>query len=204
MGRKLFIVEGNIAASKTTTCQELEATGRVGVIYEPILSWKKKYDEDILELFYSDQARYAFMFQLAAFSSRAKTWKEVLALTDHSNVILDRSVYSDRYIFAESLYEQGLMTLTEFQIYEDMWNFLVEQYCVKPDKIIYIRTSPETCIERIKARGRKEEEGITIEYLRMLHDKHENWLTSDKENVIIISGEEKIDVESLLEKLDIP
>ena len=209
--KRLFILEGNIAASKTTTCGALEATGRVGVIYEPVLYWEEEYDENILDLFYSDPARWAFMFQLAAFSSRAKTWQEVLALTDHSNVILDRSIYSDRNIFAESLYEQGLMTLTEFQVYKDVWTFLVDQYCVEPEKIIYIRTSPETCLKRIKTRGRKEEEGITLKYLQMLHDKHETWLagtntpylTKGQPYVIVVDGENEVDVDSLLDKLGI-
>jgi len=197
--KRLFTLEGNIAASKTTIGKELEATGRVGVIYEPVSYWKTKYDENILDLFYSDPARYAFMFQLAAFSSRAKTWKEVLELTDHSNVILDRSIFSDRHIFAESLHEQGLMTLTEFQVYTDMWDFLVEQYCVTPEKIIYVRTAPEVCLERIKSRGRPEEAGITLEYLQHLHDRHESWLFGN-ECVIMIDGSKKIDVESLLDK----
>ncbi len=200
--KRLFTLEGNIAASKTTTCAALEATGRVGVIYEPVQKWKEEYDENILELFYSDPARYAFLFQLVAFSSRAKTWQEVLALTDHSNVILDRSIFSDRYIFAESLYEQGLMTLTEFQAYKGVWDFLVNQYCVTPEKIIYVRTSPETCLKRIRARGREEETGITLSYLKHLHHKHESWLSREK-CVIMVDGEKKVGVESLLDKLGI-
>jgi len=207
-GRRLYTLEGGIAAGKSTLGLALEETGRVGYIPEPTTEWQTKFDKNILDLFYADPNRNSFMFQIAAFVTRSKTWAEVLALTDHSNVILDRSVFSDKNIFAESLYEQGLMTLTEFQVYSDMWDFLVGQYCVEPEKIIYVRTSPETCLKRIKTRGRKEEEGITLEYLQMLHDKHESWLagtalTNDQEHVIIVDGESEIDVDSLLDKLGI-
>ena len=201
--RRLFTLEGGIAAGKLTLGLALETTGRAGYIPEPTTEWQTKFDKNILDLFYSDPARYSFTFQISAFVTRSKTWSEVLSLTDHSNIFLDRSVFSDRYIFAESLYEQGLMTLTEFQVYTDMWDFLVGQYCVTPEKIIYVRTDPEVCLERIKSRGRTEEAGITLEYLQHLHNRHESWLL-DNEDAIIVDGNDKIYAYILLDMLEIP
>ena len=200
--KRLFTLEGSIAAGKSTLGLALEATGRAGYIPEPTVEWRTKFDDNILDLFYADPNRNSFMFQIGAFVTRSKTWAEVLALTDHSNIFLDRSVFSDKNIFAKSLYEQGLMTLTEFQVYLDMWDFLVDQYCVTPEKIIYVRTDPEVCLERIKSRGRVEEEGIAIEYLQHLHEKHESWLFGNK-CVILVDGSKKIDPEALLDKLGI-
>ena len=45
-----------------------------------------------------------------------------------------------------------------------------------PEGFVYLRTSAETCIRRLKRRARGEETGIDIEYLQTLHDKHEAWL----------------------------
>ena len=42
--------------------------------------------------------------------------------------------------------------------------------------IVYLRATPETCLERIQARHRTEEESIDIGYLRTLHERHEEWL----------------------------
>ena len=201
--QRLFTIEGNVGASKTTTCKAIEATGRAGVIYEPVAGWKERYEENILDLFYNDPSRYAFTFQLAAFSLRSKTWREVLALTDHSTVFLDRSIFSDRYIFAQSLYEQGIMSATEFQIYSENWDFLVSQYCVKPEKFIYIRTPAEVCLERVRTRGRKEEESVTLEYLQQLEKRHDEWLQNNND-CVILSGIEHIDANALLDELGIP
>jgi len=41
---------------------------------------------------------------------------------------------------------------------------------------IYLHTPPEICLERLKKRGRFEEKNIKLEFLRELHELHENWL----------------------------
>lgn len=42
--------------------------------------------------------------------------------------------------------------------------------------IIYLKCDPSICLSRIKSRGRKGEESITLDYLEKVHDCHENWL----------------------------
>jgi deoxyadenosine/deoxycytidine kinase len=52
---------------------------------------------------------------------------------------------------------------------EDDWNcsFLF---------VVYLRATPKTCIERIRARNRPEETSINLNYLTTLHRRHEEWL----------------------------
>lgn len=45
-----------------------------------------------------------------------------------------------------------------------------------PEGFIYLRTTADTCIRRLKRRARGEETGIELQYLQTLHDKHEAWL----------------------------
>ena len=45
-----------------------------------------------------------------------------------------------------------------------------------PDGFIYLRASPDTCHRRLQLRKRAEENNVSLDYLRGLHDKHENWL----------------------------
>lgn len=199
---KIYFIEGGIGAGKSTLGAALAETGLASFVPEPVRLWQTKFDENILDLFYGDSKRWAFAFQLAAFTTRAKTYAEIIELADHSTIFLERSIYSDRRVFAESLLEQGLMTVTEFQIYEAMWEWTATRWCVIPDKIIYIRTPAEVCLERIETRARGEETGITLDYLLHLEQKHDDWLLENK-SVIIVPGERTVDPYELLTKLGI-
>ena len=44
------------------------------------------------------------------------------------------------------------------------------------DVMIYVRTSPETCLKRIKERARPEEKEVAAEYIKSLSDHYEKWL----------------------------
>jgi deoxyadenosine/deoxycytidine kinase len=52
-------------------------------------------------------------------------------------------------------------------------------------KIIYLRSTPTICADRIKIRNREEEKNITLQYLQELHSAHELWLMN-KPNVLIL------------------
>ena len=139
----------------------------------------------LLGMFYKDPERWAFTFQLAAFTTRAKTWSEVLEMIDHSAVVLERSIYCDRYVFAKNCYQSGLMSESEWQIYCRMWDWLQSNWCADPDKIVYLRTPAEVCHERIDQRGRNEENKIPLEYLRDLEVLHDEWLLNNPLAVVV-------------------
>ncbi len=81
---------------------------------------------------------------------------------------------ADRQIFGEIMNREGNFTKTEYNIYDSICKTLLENCHMK--KIIYLYCSPEKCLERVRQRNRKGEEGITLEYLKKLHDRHEEWL----------------------------
>ncbi|MBU1049839.1 deoxynucleoside kinase [Candidatus Bipolaricaulota bacterium] len=185
--RTMILFEGNIAAGKSTVGRRLAESDLFGFVEEPVGAWQQDFEENLLDLFYRDTNRWAFTFQLAAFTTRAKTWTEVLALVDHRNVVLERSIYCDRYVFAKNCYQSGLMKKTEWQLYCKLWDWLESNWCAEPDKIVYLRTPAEVCLERIEARGRSEESTIPIEYLRDLEVLHDEWLI-DNPRTIVIDG----------------
>ncbi len=47
-----------------------------------------------------------------------------------------------------------------------------------PYRIIYLRTTPEVCAERVQKRSRSSETTIGIDYLRQIHHKYEDWIGS--------------------------
>ena len=181
----MILFEGNIAAGKSTVGRRLAKSDLFGFIEEPVGAWQTDFEENLLDLFYKDANRWAFTFQLAAFTTRAKTWTEVLAMTDHSNVVLERSIYCDRYVFAKNCYQTGLMSKTEWQLYCKLWDWLQSNWCAEPDKIVYLRTPAEECQERIAKRGRSEETTIPLEYLRDLEMLHDEWLLHNPKALVI-------------------
>lgn len=186
--RLMMLLEGNIAAGKTTLGRIVSASGEFGFIEEPTDAWREGFGSNMLELFYSDTKRWAFTFQICAFVTRAKTWHEISQLTDHNKVILERSIFCDRFVFAENCYRTGLFSPTEYQLYRNMWEFVVSHYCEKPNAILYLRTPAEVCLERIKARGRAEESSIPLEYLLQLERLHDEWLL-DNPRAVVLDGE---------------
>ena len=198
--RTMILFEGNIAAGKSTVGRRLAESGLFDFIEEPVGSWQKDFAANLLDLFYKDPKRWSFTFQLAAFTTRAKTWTEVLAMTDHQNVVLERSIYCDRYVFAKNCYQSGLMTEVEWQLYSRMWDWLEENWCTEPDKIVYLRTPAEVCHERIVKRGRREEEKIPLDYLRDLERLHDEWLL-DNPKAIVIDGCKQWEAEEIFNLL---
>lgn len=198
--RRMILLEGNIGAGKTTVGRLLADSGAFGFIEEPTTAWREGFASNMLELFYADPHRWAFTFQVCAFNTRAKTWREVLAKTDHSRVILERSIFCDRHVFAENCYRTGLMSPTEYQLYCGMWDFLVSNYCVQPDVIVYLRTPAEECMDRITIRGREEETGIAMDYLLQLEGLHDEWLL-DEPNVLVLDGKRRWTAEELHARL---
>ena len=60
------------------------------------------------------------------------------------------------------------------------------------DKILYIKTSPEKCLERINTRNREEESNIKLDYLIKCNDYHNNWVNNSETEIITIDGHQNI------------
>ena len=128
--------------------------------------------KNILEHFYNDRRSFAFPFQMMAFYTRLKAMRE---LPVDRMIIMERSVETDKRIFAQMLIDDGSIDKICARIYNEWYEDLVtEQY--ESIVNIYIRTPPEVCLQRISQRGRAGEEEITLDYLSRCHDLHEKWL----------------------------
>ncbi|KJE95482.1 dihydroxyacetone kinase 2 [Capsaspora owczarzaki ATCC 30864] len=97
----------------------------------------------------------------------------------------ERSVFSDRYCFALNCVETGLMTRPEFFIYQEWHSFMEASVpeAMKLDGIVYLRSTPEVCHERLQRRAREEESAVSVDYLHQLHQRHEDWLIRKKESL---------------------
>ena len=77
------------------------------------------------------------------------------------------------------LYEAGTITSGEFALLDRFFRRMTAG--LKVDLVVYIRSDPTILQQRIKARGREEEEGgLGQEYLTDLHRRHEEWLVREQ------------------------
>ncbi|NQV16780.1 deoxynucleoside kinase [bacterium] len=185
--RSMLLLEGNIGAGKTSLGKVLKNSGQYEFLEEPVEAWRDGFANNLFEMFYTDMKRWSFTFQIMAFTTRAKTWSEILKRVSGNNVILERSIYTDRNVFARNLYAGGAMNDSEWQLYQQLWDFLALNYCEEPDRIIYLRTPADVCLERIKLRGRDEEQQVPLDYLKQLEDLHDEWLL-DHPDAIVLDG----------------
>ncbi len=180
--KPLLILEGNIGAGKSTFLKLLKESLDVDIIFEPTDKWQNVgEDGNLLDLFYKDTKRWAYTFQSYAFITRVESVLKYQQENKNNKIqILERSVYCDRYCFAKNCFESDLMSTLEWKIYKEWFSWLVENYMQRPNGFIYLKVSPEVCEQRLRKRDRSEESGVGIDYLRQLHQKHEDWLINKK------------------------
>ena len=181
-------IEGNIGSGKSTLLENLRTyyAENESVIFlkEPVDEWEKIKDENgitILEKFYSDQNKYSFPFQMMAYISRLKFLRDALKTIKHQNItnknviiITERSLYTDKMVFAKMLFDSGKIEYINYQIYLSWFNTFSEEFPVH--KVVYVKTTPEMCYSRILKRSREGETNIPIEYLSSCSLYHENML----------------------------
>jgi deoxyadenosine/deoxycytidine kinase len=200
--KQLILLEGNIGAGKTTIGSIITASGVFNFIEEPTETWREGFASNMLDLFYQDARRWGFTFQMCALLTRARTWREISQHSDHRPIILERSVFCDRFVFAENGYRTGLFSLAEYQLYCGMWDFMVANGCAAPSLILYLRTPAEVCLQRIQKRSRAEESHISLDYLLQLERLHDEWLL-DNPKTIVLNGEHRWSAEEVLAKVRI-
>ncbi|GLU16379.1 hypothetical protein SLE2022_328160 [Rubroshorea leprosula] len=181
--RLTFCVEGNISVGKTTFLQRianetLELQDLVEIVPEPIKKWQDIGPDhfNILDAFYAEPQRYAYTFQNYVFVTRVMQEKESSGGIKPLR-LMERSVFSDRLVFVRAVHEANWMNEMEISIYDSWFDPVLS--CLPgliPDGFIYLRASPDTCHKRMLLRKRAEEGGVTLDYLRGLHEKHESWL----------------------------
>lgn len=194
--KRIFLIEGNIAAGKTELLKGLSDKNYT-VVTEPVQEWTTTYVDDkgknILELFYVDMEKHSFKMQIVSLITRWKLIQEAIESKDEI-VIIERSIFTDRYSFALNLYEQGQMSTLEWKIYTDLLEDHASQAEDFPSNVemcyVYVRTDPEVCLERKDKRGRPEEKSVTLDYLKTLHDKNESWLCDPEfpQKVVVLNG----------------
>jgi deoxyadenosine/deoxycytidine kinase len=181
---KHIAIAGNIGAGKTTLCEMLARHFGWDVHYE------NTENNPYLSDFYLDMKRWSFNLQVFFLSSR---YQQVLRiLQGQRTVIQDRTIYEDAFIFAPNLADMGLMERRDFENYLTLFQSIVSQVKA-PDLLIYLKASIPTLVEHIQMRGRDYEGSISIDYLKRLNDRYDNWINNYREGKLLIINVDDLD-----------
>ena len=196
----IYSIDGNIGSGKSTLIKELQKNNMdqsIIFIPEPVDVWNEIKDSSgitILEEFYKNKKKWSFSFQIMAYISRLAQLKEFIKNNPGAILITERSTHTDRYVFAQMLFDDGNINEIDMQIYLRWFDEFMKDIPIKG--IIYVKTLPIKCFERVKKRGRKGEI-IPIEYLERCHAYHQNWLIN-KKNILILDGNQEYDDKNFL------
>lgn len=193
-------IAGNIGSGKTTLTSSLSKHYN----WEP--HFEDVDDNPYINDFYDDMQRWSFNLQVYFLNTR---FNQILRIRKSGkNVIQDRTIYEDAYIFAPNLHAMGLMPTRDFDNYLSLFE-LLSSLIQPPDLVIYLRASVPTLVNQIQKRGRKYENSIRIDYLKRLNERYEAWVNSYKLGKLLIVdvdhtnfSENPEDLRNVINKID--
>ncbi len=167
-------IAGTIGVGKSTLTVDLAKA----LNFEPVL--EEVEGNPYLEHFYHDMKAYGTMMQVWLLNHRFRQHREFVArisLGKIRGVVQDRTIWEDT-IFARMLnaHPDKIISDLDYNTYLDLFDNMVLRELVFPQILIYIQCSPETALERIKARGRPMEKTITLEYLKYLQSNYDQFV----------------------------
>jgi deoxyadenosine/deoxycytidine kinase len=194
-------IEGNIGSGKSTLLENIRIyyNDYTNVIFlrEPVDDWEKIKDSEgntMLKKFYAEQEKYSFAFQMMAYISRLKilrdTVKEITSKNDNEKyiIITERSLYTDKHVFAKMLYDQCKIENVCYEIYLTWFDEFAKDFPINYS--VYVNTDPTKCYNRIHKRARDGEEVIALDYLNDCHKYHEEFLNESNtiKHKLILDG----------------
>ena len=183
----MLVLAGTIGAGESSLAKALGEHFGTKVFYESV------DDNPVLDLYYKDPQKYAFLLQIYFLNKRFRSIKD--AYTDDNNV-LDRSIFEDA-LFLDLNFKNQNVTAQEHQVYHDLLDNMMEELDdmpkKAPDLLIYIDVNFETMLNRIKMRGRDfeqiEDNPELLDYYRQVHSEYPAWFdVYDKSPKIRIDG----------------
>ena len=190
----IISIEGNIGSGKSSIINIIKYNfPTYKILFNPInpinLILNKK---TIFDNFYHDKKRWSYTLQNYSYITKIK---QLLKEIDKQSIIITKSsVLTDKYIYANMLYQNGYMTKLEMKTYLELFDTQHEN--TNLNGIIYLNTDPIISYNAIKKRNILFEKYIELDHIENTYQNYELWL-KDKNNIIpILELDGDLDFES--------
>lgn len=187
----IVTIGGNIGCGKSTLITELAKQHTT--FKEPLEKWGSW-----LDLFYTNPERYAFSFQM-------KILHDFLYFTPEQQgsnemVITERSPLDSLYVFCKALKESKTITHMEYNLFKEY----VDTIGWKPQTFVYLRTTPDICVKRMRERARQCETGVDDTYIQQIHDMYESFVSmlQDDPEVTVHVIDANVSAQEVKEKIN--
>jgi deoxyguanosine kinase len=191
-------VEGPIGVGKTSLVGLLAKRFSGTQILEDVTN-------PFLADFYAGKKGAAFQTQLYFLLSRYQQQREIAQIDLFKNLVVADYTFAKDKIFA-------YLTLNdaEIAIYDKLYASLAS-HVPKPDLVVHLTASVETCLGRIRKRGRAYEKSIAAEYLKNLAEAYNYFFYHFRECPLLVVEtneidfvERKGDLEDLIQQITRP
>ena len=137
--------------------------------------------------FYAGKPGAAFSTQIYFLLSRFRQQQEIAQIDLFKNLVLADYTFAKDKIFAS-------LTLSdaEMAIYDKLYGTLADSV-PRPDLVVHLTASVETCLTRIKKRGRAYEKSITPDYLGSLVEAYNYFFYHYRETPLLVVETNDID-----------
>ena len=158
-----------------------------------------------MEDFYSDRERFAFQTQLYFLLSRYRQHQEMMQVE-----LFHKLLVSDYMFVKDKIFANITLSDKELVLYNSVVT-LLERDIPNPDLVIYLQSSTDKLMEKIRERGRHYEELITEDYVQQLNDAYNDFFLRYENSPLLIVNSTDIDFvnnekdrDNLIEKIRQP
>ena len=173
-------IDGPIGVGKTSLVDLLARRFHGTKVLEDV-------DNPFLADFYKKKTGSAFQTQLFFLLSRYQQQREIAQIDLFTNLVL-----ADYHFPKDKIFACLNLDDSELMIYDRLYTVLSESL-PKPDLVIYLQGSLETCMKRVKKAARSFEKGLTPEYLAQLIEAYNYYFYHYEETPLLVVDTNEID-----------
>ena len=133
---------------------------------------------------YQNPGKYTSRFQMAAAISKIQSLSDSPKPAKPAKLV-ERTLRCQEKVCIPLLVQNGFLEELDQSLLKHFFDMVRNNEGLRADVIIYLRTSPEIALTRVRSRNRQGEESVSLDYLTDLHRNYDNWLLHE-DNVIVV------------------